>query len=236
MLSSADCRCSAPRVCARVIPAISLLLAGCVGPTPGPGGITHIVIGYDGAGERTLEVQPINGGRLSSPYGMRNDPFTGEKRLHRGLDYAANIGTPVRAAGDGIIVLVGQRGAYGDYVRIRHDARFETAYAHLGSYADGLERGTLVRQGDVIGYIGSTGRSTGPHLHYEILVDGDAVDPLAVDSSVAQTVTDGAFAALAAAKGRLSTFGATLASSGEELLGMTSEDLLDLTGLGDGED
>jgi murein DD-endopeptidase MepM/ murein hydrolase activator NlpD len=179
------------------------------------------VIGYDGAAARTLEIQPLNGGRMSSSFGPRRDPFTSQQRFHYGLDYAAAIGTPVRAAGDGVVVIIGPRGSYGEYIRLRHDDRFETAYAHLSRYADGLERGQQVRQGDVIGYIGSSGRSSGPHLHYEVLVDGNQVNPLAVEPTIAQTVKGGALAALDAAKSRLDSLSATLTSTGDELLGLT---------------
>ncbi len=215
-------RRNAGTVVAGLLLAATLLLGGCAGgPAPGLGGRTHVVIGYDGAGERTLELQPVSGARLSSPYGMRRDPITGQERLHGGLDFAAAAGTPVRAAGDGIVVNVGPRGAYGNYVRLRHDDRFETAYAHLERYADHLERGRRVRQGEVIGYVGSSGRSTGSHLHYEILADGGQVDPLAVGPSFAQSVKGGALGAVELAKSGFDSLSATLSSTGSGLLGLT---------------
>src|SRR3546814_19502540 len=98
--------------------------------------------------------------------------------MHRGVDFAAPSGTPVMAAGDGVIERAGRNGGYGNYVRLRHDARHRTAYAHLSRFAKGVRAGQRVTQGQVIGYVGTTGRSTGPHLHYEVLVSGEQVHPM----------------------------------------------------------
>ena len=98
--------------------------------------------------------------------------------MHRGVDFAAPYGTPVYAAGNGTVAAVGRKGAYGRYIRIRHNGRYSTAYGHLRRYARGMRPGKRVRQGEVIGYVGSSGRSTGPHLHYEVIVGGRQVNPL----------------------------------------------------------
>ena len=122
--------------------------------------------------EKALMKTPINGARLSSSYGMRKHPILGYNKMHRGTDFAAPKGTPIMASGSGIIEMAKWNGAYGKYIRIRHNSKYKTAYAHLNGYARGIKRGAKVRQGQIIGYVGSTGRSTGPHLHYEVLVNG----------------------------------------------------------------
>jgi murein DD-endopeptidase MepM/ murein hydrolase activator NlpD len=128
----------------------------------------------------TLLLMPVDRGRLSSGHGIRYHPILKRRQMHRGIDWAAPRGTPVRAAGDGVVVAAGRFGAYGHYVRIDHGGEIGTAYAHLERYALGLRPGLTVRQGEPIGGVGSTGRATGPHLHYEVLVGGRQIDPLAV--------------------------------------------------------
>lgn len=138
---------------------------------------------YDQEGRsvrKALLRTPINGARLSSGFGKRTHPVLGYTKMHRGIDFAAPTGTPIFAAGDGVIEKAERFGAYGNYVRIRHNSTFDTAYAHMSRFAKGMSPGKRVRQGDVIGYVGSTGRSTGPHLHYEILKKNTQVNPLAV--------------------------------------------------------
>ena len=130
---------------------------------------------------RYLMRTPIDGARLSSRFGMRRHPILGYSRMHRGVDFAAPTGTPIYAAGDGVIDFLGTNSGYGRYIRIRHNSRLSTAYAHMSRYRSGLGRGDRVDQGDVIGYVGSSGMSTGPHLHYEVLVNGAQVNPLDVD-------------------------------------------------------
>ena len=125
----------------------------------------------------TLANAPVVGARISSGFGPRLHPVLGYSKMHRGIDFALPRGAPVHAVADGVVVEIGRRGAYGNYVRIRHDARTETAYAHLGGFAETLRQGARVRRGEAIGAVGSTGRSTGAHLHYEVLVDGRRVDP-----------------------------------------------------------
>jgi len=122
--------------------------------------------------EKALMKTPINGAKLSSTFGMRKHPILGYNKMHRGTDFAAPTGTPIMASGSGIIEQVGWNGAYGKYIRIKHNSKYKTAYAHLNGYARGIKKGAKVRQGQIIGYVGSTGRSTGPHLHYEVLVNG----------------------------------------------------------------
>ena len=129
---------------------------------------------------KALMRTPINGARLSSGFGKRRHPILGYTKMHRGLDFAAPRGTPIYAAGDGVIVRRGRNGSYGHYIRIRHNSDFETAYAHLSRYHSRAKQGQRVRQGQIIGYVGTTGRSTGPHLHYEILRHNRQVNPLRV--------------------------------------------------------
>ena len=126
---------------------------------------------------KSLMKTPINGARLSSSYGMRKHPISGYNKMHKGVDFAAPSGTPIFAAGNGVIEYAGRNGGYGKYIRIRHDSTYKTAYAHLKSYKKGMSSGVRVKQGDVIGYVGSTGKSTGPHLHYEIIVNGVQINP-----------------------------------------------------------
>ena len=139
---------------------------------------------FDGEGRsaaRALMRTPIDGARISSRFGMRRHPILGFNRMHRGMDFAAPTGTPVYAAGDGVIERIGRYGAYGKYIRIRHNSEYKTAYAHLSRYAKGLRRGSRVAQGQVIGRVGSTGRSTGPHLHYEVLYRNKQVNPQTIN-------------------------------------------------------
>lgn len=121
---------------------------------------------------------PIDGARLTSGFGMRNHPILGFSMMHKGVDFAAPTGTPVQSAGDGAVAFAGERGAYGLYVIIRHNSTYSTAYAHLSRIH--VRAGERVRQGDVIGAVGSTGRSTGPHLHYEVMVNNQHINPLDV--------------------------------------------------------
>jgi len=130
--------------------------------------------------KKTLMRTPINGARLSSRFGKRRHPVLGYTKLHRGVDFAAPTGVPIMAAGDGVIEVLGRNGSYGKYIRIRHNSTYKTAYAHMSGYARGLKKGTRVRQGRVIGYVGSTGRSTGPHLHYEVIKNGRQTNPMSV--------------------------------------------------------
>ncbi len=138
---------------------------------------------FDGKGQsvrKTLMRTPVDGARLSSGYGKRRHPILGYNKMHRGVDFAAPTGTPIMAAGDGVVEKAGRNGAYGKYIRIRHNSTIKTAYAHLHKYARGTKVGARVKQGDIIGYVGSTGRSTGPHLHYEVLINNRQKNPMSV--------------------------------------------------------
>lgn len=119
---------------------------------------------------------PVDDTRMSSSYGMRDHPVIGGRRAHKGVDLASPTGTPVYATADGMVDTARNFGSYGLYVRLEHGARLETRYAHMSRLA--VAAGQRVKKGDVIGYVGSTGRSTGPHLHYEVRIDGEAVNPI----------------------------------------------------------
>ena len=119
---------------------------------------------------------PLDNTKLTSDYGMRTHPVPGGRRNHKGVDLAAPVGTPIYATGDGVVIFAGRQGAYGNLIKIEHELGVETNYAHLSKI--GVKVGQRVSQGDPIGDIGSTGRSTGPHLHYEVRMKGRAVDPM----------------------------------------------------------
>ena len=121
---------------------------------------------------------PVDGAAMTSGFGMRRHPILGFNRMHQGIDFGAGTGTPVLAAGDGVVVQEERWGGYGNWLRIRHNDGWETGYAHLARYAAGLKRGQHVRQGQVVAYVGTTGLSTGPHLHYEIWLNGQRVNPV----------------------------------------------------------
>lgn len=135
---------------------------------------------------RALLRTPVDGVRITSGFGMRKHPILGYSKMHKGVDFGAPTGTPIYAAGDGTVEEAGSKGAYGQYVRIRHNNEISTAYAHLSRFAKGMRRGARVQQGDVIAYVGSTGRSTGPHLHYEVLKRGQQIDPRSIDLPTGQ--------------------------------------------------
>ena len=128
--------------------------------------------------KKSILKTPIDGARLSSTYGMRKHPILGYNKMHRGIDFAAPTGTPVYAGGNGVIEFAGRNGSYGKYIRIRHNNEYKTAYAHLNGFNKGISKGVRVNQGQVIGFVGSTGRSTGPHLHYEIIYQNEQINPL----------------------------------------------------------
>lgn len=128
----------------------------------------------------TLMKTPIDGARMSSGFGVRRHPVLGYTKMHKGIDFAAPSGTPIYAAGDGVVERAGRFSSFGNYIKIRHNSKLHTAYAHLSRFAKGVRPGTKVSQGEVIGYVGTTGRSTGPHLHYEIMMNGVQVNPRSV--------------------------------------------------------
>ncbi|MCC6468007.1 MAG: M23 family metallopeptidase [Alphaproteobacteria bacterium] len=129
---------------------------------------------------KALLKTPIDGARLTSRFGMREHPILGYSIMHRGVDFGAPTGTPIFAAGDGTVDDLGERSGYGRYIRVRHSGTYATAYAHMSGYGRGLKKGMRVRQGQVIGYVGATGRATGPHLHFEVMRDGKQVNPVTV--------------------------------------------------------
>ncbi len=134
---------------------------------------------FDHAGKsikKSLMKTPINGARLSSSFGMRKHPILGYNKMHRGTDFAAPEGTPVMASGDGKIVRARWCGGGGNCIKIRHNSTYSTVYAHLKNFARGIREGARVKQGQTIGYVGSTGMSTGPHLHYEVIINGKKVN------------------------------------------------------------
>jgi len=126
--------------------------------------------------EKALMKTPINGARLSSAFGMRKHPIDGFNKMHRGTDFAAPMGTPIMASGSGVITRARWCGGGGNCVKIKHNSRYETIYAHMKNFARGIKEGARVKQGQIIGYVGSTGKSTGPHLHYEVVVNGKKVN------------------------------------------------------------
>ena len=134
---------------------------------------------YDESGKsiiKTLMKTPINGARLSSPFGMRKHPIDGFNKMHRGTDFAAPMGTPIMASGDGVIVKAGWCGGGGNCVKIKHNSVYQTIYAHMSKFANKVKSGVRVKQGQIIGYVGSTGKSTGPHLHYEVIENGKKIN------------------------------------------------------------
>jgi murein DD-endopeptidase MepM/ murein hydrolase activator NlpD len=147
---------------------------------------------FDASGQsakKFLMKTPINGARLSSGFGNRKHPILGYTKLHKGTDFAAPAGTPIYAAGNGVIKSYGANGSFGNYAKIEHANGYTTAYAHMSRYAKGLKRGSHVRQGQVIGYVGTTGRSTGPHLHYEVHINNKPVNAMSLKLPTGRKLT-----------------------------------------------
>jgi murein DD-endopeptidase MepM/ murein hydrolase activator NlpD len=160
--------------------------------------------------QKALMVTPVDGARLSSGYGMRRHPILGYNKMHRGLDFAAPTGTPIMAAGDGIVEYAGPRGNYGNYIRIRHPNLYQTVYGHLSGYAKGIKSGVRVKQGETIGFVGSTGRSTGPHLHFEVRHDGTPVNPTRIKTPPGRALEGEALERFLLTKNRLEALYASL--------------------------
>ena len=138
---------------------------------------------YDETGKsakKFLVRKPLGEGIVRSGFGARHHPLLQFTKMHTGVDWASPMGTPIYASGNGTVDKIGWEGGYGKYIRIRHAIGYETAYGHMSAFARGMDVGKKVRQGQVIGYVGSTGLSTGAHLHYEILVNGRFVDPMRI--------------------------------------------------------
>lgn len=133
--------------------------------------------------QKSLLKTPVSGARLTSGFGMRMHPLLGYSKMHAGVDFGVPQGTPIRAAGSGVVNIAGRHGAFGIAVEIKHNNRYETLYAHMHKLATGIRRGVKVNQGQIIGYVGSSGRSTGPHLHYEVHANGRPVNPTRINSA-----------------------------------------------------
>ena len=125
---------------------------------------------------KTLMKTPINGARLSSSFGLRKHPILGYNKLHQGTDFAARTGTPIMASGSGVVLRAQKYKGYGNYVSIKHNSTYVTAYGHMSKYGRNIKKGVRVNQGQIIGYVGSTGMSTGPHLHYEVIKNGKRIN------------------------------------------------------------
>ena len=159
---------------------------------------------------KTLMITPIDGARLSSGYGMRRHPIKGYSRMHKGLDFAAPTGTPIMAAGDGVVEYAGRKSGYGNYIRLRHANEYQTVFGHMSKFASGIRKGVRVKQGQVIGYVGSTGLSTGPHLHYEVLHRGKNVNPAMIKTTPGRTLEGEEMERFLKVKGGLETLYASL--------------------------
>jgi murein DD-endopeptidase MepM/ murein hydrolase activator NlpD len=158
---------------------VALLLAAGAAQAGAPAMLRPVAAARPGAcGACALHLAPpLLALQVSSPYGLRTDPVSKRRRFHHGIDYAAPAGTPIHAARDGTIEVIEGRPGFGFYVRLRHAGGVETGYGHLLRFMPGLRRGSVLRRGDVIGFVGATGRATGAHLHYEVIVGGRQVDP-----------------------------------------------------------
>jgi murein DD-endopeptidase MepM/ murein hydrolase activator NlpD len=153
--------------------------------------------------KKFLMKTPINGARLSSGFGSRKHPILGYTKMHKGTDFAAPRGTPIYAAGNGVIERIGPWSTFGNYIKIQHANGYETAYAHMNGFARGLRKGSHVRQGQVIGYVGTTGRSTGPHLHYEVYINGQAKNAMALKLPTGRKLEGAQLEAFLAEKARI---------------------------------
>ncbi|MEI7668748.1 MAG: peptidoglycan DD-metalloendopeptidase family protein [Pseudomonadota bacterium] len=138
--------------------------------------------------KKALLKTPINGAHITSSFGMRMHPLLGYSKMHKGIDFGAVTGTPIYAAGEGVVEEAGRKGGYGNYVKIKHSNQYSTAYGHASRIAKGIKTGAHVKQGQVIAYVGSSGQSTGPHLHYEIMANGAQVNPAGVKFRTGNTL------------------------------------------------
>lgn len=157
---------------------------------------------FDGKGnsiKKSLLRTPLDAARITSGFGMRTHPIKGYSKMHRGVDFGASMGTPIMAAGDGVVTFRGWKGGYGNFVTIKHNARYTTAYGHISRFAK-IKVGSKVSQGQVIAYVGSTGMSTGPHLHYEVLENNAQVNPVAKQFNMAMGLSGKQLAAFKTAK------------------------------------
>lgn len=171
------------------------------------GGKTQFFLADGSSAKKGLMKTPVDGARLTSGFGFRTHPILGYSRLHKGVDFGAASGTPIMAAAAGTVDFAGRHGGHGNYVRIRHQNGIATAYAHMSRFA--VRKGAKVQQGQVIGYVGSTGMSTGPHLHYEVYVNGKAVDPRSAKFSTGYQLTGGELSRFKAELNRMRNLRAT---------------------------
>lgn len=165
------------------------------------------------ASRKALMRTPIDGARLSSGFGKRKHPILGYTKMHKGVDFAAASGTPIYAAGNGTVAYAGRKGGYGNYIKIRHNGTYQTAYAHLKGFARGIKSGKRVEQGQIIGYVGTTGRSTGPHLHYEVMRGNRQVNPMRVKMPSGRTLKGAELATFMAHKDSMDKIWASLGNA-----------------------
>ncbi|ODN68670.1 Murein DD-endopeptidase MepM [Methylobrevis pamukkalensis] len=162
--------------------------------------------------------KPMSVGTFRRGFGMQRHPLLGYARMHTGVDWSAPRGTPIMSSGDGEIIKAGWMSGYGNYIEVRHSNGYATAYAHMTGFAKGMKKGARVRQGQVIGYVGSTGLSTGPHLHFEILVNDRQVDPMRIRLPEGKTLEGEALASFESERARIDALvngtPATLAAAG----------------------
>ena len=161
---------------------------------------------YDGNGSSTVRAlmrTPVDGARISSKFGFRTHPILGYQKLHRGTDFAAPTGTPIYASGNATVQWAAMKGANGNLTVLQHDNGWRTLYLHQSAFAPGIAPGVHVSQGQLIGYIGTTGRSTGPHLHYEVHIDGEPVDPLSIDTGTGKQLDGDAMKAFRTERDRI---------------------------------
>lgn len=176
---------------------------------------------YNAKGEsirKALLRTPIDGAKLTSRFGKRMHPILGYTIQHKGVDFGAASGTPIMAAGGGTVTIADWKGGYGRYVQIRHNSGYSTAYAHLSKFGRNIKAGARISQGDIIGYVGATGMATGPHLHYEVLLNNKQINPMSAKMATGQKLSGKLLTAFNAEKGKLKrqlaelTSGKTLAS------------------------
>jgi len=164
---------------------------------------------------KSLLKTPVDGAKITSGYGMRVNPILGYSAMHQGIDFGAPMGTPIFAAGNGVIEEIDEKSGYGNYIKLRHNGMYETAYAHISRFASGMKRGSKVKQGQVIAYVGETGRATGPHLHFEIIVNGQHVNPSTVKTVASDKLNGNDLKAFKAMVAQISTQRRSLAQRAE---------------------
>lgn len=181
---------------------------------------------YNGEGRsirKALLSTPVDGARISSGFGSREHPVLGYTKMHKGIDFAAARGTPIYAAGDGVIQRANWFSSYGRYVKIRHNGELSTAYAHMNGFAKGIVAGKRVKQGQVIGYIGTSGRSTGPHLHYEVLQNGRQVNPNSLKLPTGEKLTGDALQAFMREKAKIDSLRKKIQRADKERIALLSQ-------------